>query len=46
MVYSNALYFASHFDKLTDEILSTFDLKQKLKKDIFDIIKNKDKQDL
>ena len=32
MVYSNALYFASHFDKLTEEIRSTFDEKQKLQK--------------
>ena len=32
MVYSNALYFASHFDKLTEETLSTFSVKQKLQK--------------
>ncbi|MDH3361499.1 MAG: hypothetical protein OEL56_03770 [Nitrosopumilus sp.] len=32
MVYSNALYFASHFDKLTEEVLSTFSVKQKLQK--------------
>ena len=31
MVYSNALYFASHFDKLT-EVLSTFNEKQKSQK--------------
>jgi len=34
MVYSNALYFASHFDKLTEEVLSTFDKKQKSQKNI------------
>ena len=34
MVYSNALYFASHFDKLTDEVLSTFNVKQKSQKNI------------
>jgi hypothetical protein len=32
MAYSNALYFASQFDKLTDEVLSTFDVKQKSQK--------------
>jgi hypothetical protein len=32
MVYSNALYFASHFDKLTEEVLSTFNEKQKSQK--------------
>jgi len=32
MVYSNALYFASHFDKLTEEIHSTFNEKQKSQK--------------
>lgn len=32
MVYSNALYFASHFDKLTEEILPAFSVKQKLQK--------------
>ena len=40
MVYSNALYFASHFDKLTDEVLSTFNVKQKLQKNTkIDILK-------
>ena len=34
MVYSNALYFASHFDKLTKEILSAFNEKQKSQKNI------------
>ncbi|WP_179363081.1 hypothetical protein [Nitrosopumilus oxyclinae] len=34
MVYSNALYFASQFDKLTEEVLSTFSEKQKLQKKI------------
>ena len=34
MVYSNALYFASHFDKLTEEIYSTFDEKQKSQKNV------------
>jgi hypothetical protein len=34
MVYSNALYFASHFDKLTNEILSTLNEKQKSQKNI------------
>jgi hypothetical protein len=34
MVYSNALYFASHFDKLTEEIHSTFDEKQKSQKNV------------
>ena len=34
MVYSNALYFASHFDKLTREVLSTLNEKQKLQKNI------------
>jgi len=34
MVYSNALYFASHFDKLTEEIHSTFNEKQKSQKNI------------
>ena len=34
MVYSNALYFASHFDKLTKEALSTFNEKQKSQKNI------------
>ena len=32
MVYSNALYFASHCDKLTKEIYSTFDERQKSQK--------------
>ena len=32
MVYSNAMYFASHFDKLTEEVLSTFNEKQKSQK--------------
>jgi len=34
MVYSNALYFASHFDKLTEEVLSTFNENQKSQKNI------------
>jgi len=34
MVYSNALYFASHFDKLTEEVLSTFNKNQKSQKNI------------
>ncbi len=34
MVYSNALYFASHFDKLTEEIHSIFDEKQKSQKNV------------
>ncbi len=34
MVYSNALYFASQFDKLTEEVLSTFNEKQKSPKNI------------
>lgn len=34
MVYSNALYFASHFDKLTEEVLSTLNEKQKLQRNI------------
>ncbi|MDH3765377.1 MAG: hypothetical protein OER82_06165 [Nitrosopumilus sp.] len=34
MVYSNALYFASHFDKLTKEIYSTFNEKQKSQKNV------------
>ncbi len=34
MVYSNALYFASQFDKLTEEILFTFSEKQKSQKNI------------
>ena len=34
MVYSNAMYFASHFDKLTDEVLSTFNVKQNSQKNI------------
>jgi hypothetical protein len=34
MVYSNALYFASHFDKLTEDVLSTFNEKQKSQKNI------------
>ena len=34
MIYSNALYFASHFDKLTKEALSTFNEKQKSQKNI------------
>ena len=32
MVYSNAMYFASHFDKLTEEVLSTFNENQKSQK--------------
>lgn len=31
MVYSNAMYFASQFDKLTDELLASF-VKQEIKK--------------
>jgi hypothetical protein len=34
MVYSNALYFASHFDELTEKVLSTFNEKQKSHKNI------------
>ena len=34
MVYSNALYFASHFDKLTEEVLSTLNEKQKSQNNI------------
>lgn len=34
MVYSNALYFASHFDDLTKEVLTTFNEKQKSHKNI------------
>ena len=34
MVYSNALYFVSHFDKLAEEIHSTFNEKQKSQKNI------------
>ena len=34
MVYSNALYFASHFDKLTEEVLSTLNERQKSQKNI------------
>ena len=34
MVYSNALYFVSHFDKLTYEVLSTFNVKQNSQKNI------------
>ena len=34
MVYSNALYFASHFEKLTEEIYSTFNEKQKSQKNV------------
>ena len=34
MVYSNALYFASHCDKLTKEIYSTFYEKQKSQKNV------------
>jgi|COG998Drversion2_1049125.scaffolds.fasta_scaffold619497_1 hypothetical protein len=30
MVYSNAIYFALEFDKLTDEVLSSFRVKQKI----------------
>ena len=29
MVYSNALYFASHFDELTEKVLATFNEKQR-----------------
>jgi hypothetical protein len=32
MAYSNAMYFASQFDKLTDEVLTTFNEKQKSQK--------------
>jgi hypothetical protein len=34
MVYSNALYFASHFDELTEKVLSTFNEKQRSHKNI------------
>ncbi|MDH5568847.1 MAG: hypothetical protein OEX98_03525 [Nitrosopumilus sp.] len=34
MVYSNALYFTSHFDRLTDELLSSFSVKEKSQKTI------------
>jgi len=34
MVYSTALYFASHFDRLTEELLPIFSAKQKLQKAI------------
>ncbi len=34
MVYSNAMYFASHFDKLTEEVQFTFNEKQKSYKNI------------
>ncbi|QMU53631.1 MAG: hypothetical protein GKS07_01105 [Nitrosopumilus sp.] len=34
MAYSNALYFASHFDKLTEEVRSTFNENQKSQKNI------------
>lgn len=34
MAYSNALYFASHFDKLTEDVLYTFNEKQKSQKNI------------
>ena len=32
MVYSNALYFASHSDKLIEDVLSTFNEKQESQK--------------
>ena len=32
MVYSNAMYFTSYFDKLTKEVLSTFNENQKSQK--------------
>lgn len=34
MAYSNAIYFRSHFNNLTDEILAIFNIKQKLQKKI------------
>ena len=34
MVYSNAVYFASHFDQLTDKVRSTLNVKQKLQKNM------------
>jgi len=43
MAYSNALYFGSHFDKLTEEVLSTFKIKQKLQKNTKTDISKKEK---
>ena len=43
MVYSNALYFASHFDKLTEEVLFTFSVKQNLQKNTKIDISKKEK---
>ena len=34
MVYSTALYFASRFEKLTNELLPSLSAKQKLEKEI------------
>ncbi|MDH3618913.1 MAG: hypothetical protein OES14_05485 [Nitrosopumilus sp.] len=47
MVYSNAWYFASHFDKLTQDVFSTFNEKQKsqknTKQDKINLAKNESK---
>jgi hypothetical protein len=43
MAYSNALYFGSQFDKLTEEVLSTFKIKQKLQKNAKTDISKKEK---
>lgn len=42
MVYSNAVYFGSHFDSLTDEIPSNFGVKQKSQKNNTNLNKIKD----
>jgi len=42
MVYSNAVYFGSHFDSLTDEILTIFEVKQKSQKNNGNLNKIKD----
>ncbi len=42
MVYSNAVYFGSHFDSLTDEILTNFEVKQKSQKNNTRLNKIKD----
>ena len=42
MVYSNAVYFGSHFDSLTDEILTNFEVKQKSQKNNANLNKIKD----
>jgi hypothetical protein len=34
VVYSTGLYFASHFERLTNEMLSNFNVKEKLEKTI------------